>query len=211
MGELPFHRHADGRRAAQELIAAEVRWLEVSREEPGVVIEIERQVEHTIAELRELPAHERYQHLRVVALDRMLDAIWAVAERLTYARLAIEHPEIVAALPPDDDDLPALQRVPTLALVEIDQLVATLERELEDVLVRYADVVTPNVECTRHVSDEITTVRAMIASPRGQLAVTTGPVFWLLRRAAPHVATRPAIPADLGQPYPWPSCEQYRR
>jgi hypothetical protein len=211
VGELPFARRAEGRPAAQDVIAAEVRWQEASTGRQGAGVEVERRVEHTIAELRELPAHERHAHLRLLALDGLLDAIWVTAEQLAYRRLAIEHPEIVATLAPGDDDLRKLQRVPALEAVEIDRRAAALEHELDEVLARYADVVTSYVECTRHLSDEIKTVRAMIASARGELTVTTGPVLWLLRRAAPHIATQPAIPADLGQPYPWPSCEQYRR
>ncbi len=211
VGELPFHRHADGRRAARDVIVAEMRWLEGFRHGQGSEKEVEERVVEVLVELHALPPHERYVHLRLMALDGMLDTISLLAQQLAYRRLSIEHPEVFAVLPEDDDDLQRLRRAPTLDVAEIDRRVAALEQELDEVLARYGDVVTPYVDCTQHVSDQIKAVRAMLSSARGRLAVTSGPVLRLLRRAAPHIATHAANPADLGQPYPWPSCEQYRR
>lgn len=211
VGELPFHRQADGGPVARDVVDATARREAVFADEAVPLVDVWVSVKYVVGDLQQLPSHERYEHLRLVALDGMLDTISLLAEQLAYRRLSIEHAEVFAVLPEDDDDLHTLRRTPELDVAEIDRRVAALAQELDEVLARYGDVVTLYVDCTQHVTDQIKGVRAMLSSARGRLAVTAGSVLWLLRRAAPHIATHAAIPADLGQPYPWPSCEQYRR
>ncbi len=204
--QMPLAHRADARRPARDLLEFMVRGVGTHRIHERIEREYEMSVGFLLNDLEEVPRELRYGHLRLQVYREALSVIGDRAEELAFRMIALDHPELPAALGPQDMELLDFRDAPAIDRAEIERRVTALEVELADVLARYGDAVTPYVECTQHKADGLKALRALLMNARGDLRTTTGPIYWMLRRVAPDFPTGPAIRWDDGQPYGWPSC-----